>query len=45
MEEIKKVFKLAFNDINDKDDDILSIQDIYTNTQRLKATNSKRNSD
>jgi len=28
-EEIKKVFKLAFNEINDNDDDILSWEDTY----------------
>ena len=38
-EEMKKVFKLAFNDINDKDDDILSWEETYkTFTQIQKES-------
>lgn len=38
-EEMKKVFKLAFNDINDKDDDLLSWEETYkTFTQIQKES-------
>lgn len=42
-EEIKKVFRLAFNDINDRDDDILSWEETYKTFAQIQKESLDNN--